>query len=468
MLFNSFVFLAFLCLVYSVYLLLFRYHRAQNVLLLVASYVFYGYWDWRFLSLLGISTLVDYFAGLGLQSSQNDRNRKLLLGLSITANLSILAFFKYFNFFTESFAGLLSSFGFVVHEFPLKIILPVGISFYTFQTMSYAIDVYRRKISATSNLLDFALFVAFFPQLVAGPIERASSLLPQIASPRKLTWTHIDVGAYLILWGFFKKVVVADNMALVANRIFNHYPDYQGLDLFFGVLAFTVQIYADFSGYSDIARGISKLMGIDLMINFKLPYFSSDPRDFWSRWHISLSSWLRDYLYIPLGGNRKGKVRTYLNLMLTMVLGGLWHGAAWHFVLWGAYHGTLLSIHRMLPSKRPVVAASALSTFFKTLFMFFLVLIGWIFFRSETTDQMLYIFTHIGPTISQQTSGIAFDVLFYSLPLLIFEMVQHRSGDLLVLTGWGPLLRAPVYAFVLLWIMIFGVRESIEFVYFQF
>src|SRR5687768_9042225 len=261
MLFNSLVFIVFFFLVYGAYLLLLRFHRAQNLLLLIASYIFYGYWDWRFLSLLAISTLVDYFAGLAIQRAQNRKRRKVFLTLSLSANLTILGFFKYFDFFAVSFARLAGTFGFVVDDVTLKIILPVGLSFYTFQTMSYAIDVYRGKITATRNLLDFALFVAYFPQLVAGPIERASNLLPQIASPRKVTWMQIDVGVYLILWGFFKKVVIADNMALLANSIFNEYTKYTGLDLVIGVLAFSVQIYADFSGYSDIARGLAKLMG---------------------------------------------------------------------------------------------------------------------------------------------------------------------------------------------------------------
>ncbi|NEO92828.1 MAG: MBOAT family protein, partial [Moorea sp. SIO3G5] len=300
MLFNSFIFVLFFIIVYTLYLFLNRNYKAQNILLLIASYVFYGWWDWRFLSLLALSTVVDFTVGKQLQDIKEDRKRKLLLCISLVFNLSLLGFFKYFNFFAESFSSLLQIVGLQVDWVTLTILLPVGISFYTFQTMSYTIDIYRGKLKPISNFLDFALFVSFFPQLVAGPIERATTLIPQIILPRNLNIEQINAGILLIVWGYFKKVVIADNMATIANPIFNNYTQYQGLDVLIGILAFTVQIYGDFSGYSDIARGISKLMGFELMVNFKLPYFALNPSDFWLRWHISLSTWLRDYLYIPL------------------------------------------------------------------------------------------------------------------------------------------------------------------------
>lgn len=307
MLFNSFTFLYFFIAVYVLYLLLKKKHLHQNFLLLVASYVFYGYWDWRFLSLILLSTLIDFFIGQTLYKQNDPRRRKILLSLSVIANLSFLGFFKYFNFFAESFESMVGLFGLTAGDLTLRIVLPIGISFYTFQTMSYTIDIYRGEMKPVKNLMNFALFVAFFPQLVAGPIERAKNMIPQIEKPRNVTPEFINAGIYLIVWGYFKKLVIADNVALIANKVFNNYTEYQGMDLIIGVLAFTIQIYCDFSAYSDIARGLAKLLGINLMLNFRLPYFALNPSDFWLRWHISLSSWLRDYLYIPLGGNRPVK-----------------------------------------------------------------------------------------------------------------------------------------------------------------
>ena len=325
------------------YFLTQRYFRLQNGILLIASYVFYGFWDWRFLALLFVSTVVDYNLALLIEKSESPGERKALLAASICVNLGILGFFKYFGFFAESFASLLNSFGFQSSTPFFNIVLPVGISFYTFQTMSYTIDVYRRKLPATRNFFDFALFVSFFPQLVAGPIERATKLLPQVLQPRKFSQSNFVEGFYLIILGLFKKVVIADNMAPIVNYIFSRdVSTLSGAEVLVGVYAFAFQIYGDFAGYTDIARGVAKWLGFDLMLNFRMPYFATSPSDFWQRWHISLSSWLRDYLYIPLGGNRQGTLLTYRNLMLTMVLGGLWHGAAWTFVAWGFFHGLIL------------------------------------------------------------------------------------------------------------------------------
>ena len=330
MVFNSLHFVWFFIVVYCVYRVL--PHRAQNWLLLVASYYFYAAWDWRFLGLLIASTLVDFTCARVLSRTSAPRARRALLVLSLGFNLTLLGFFKYFNFFADSLHGVLGALGWNVDFVTLRILLPVGISFYTFVTMSYVIDVYRREIPATRDLLDFAVFVAFFPHLVAGPILRASTLLSQIDSPRRITREQMRDGAWLIAWGYFQKVFVADNLASLANSAFDPAAPQTGVNILLGVYAFAFQIYGDFAGYSNIARGTSKLMGIELIENFRFPYLVRTPQAFWRNWHISLSTWLRDYLYIPLGGSRGSEWRTRWNLFVTMVLGGLWHGAAWTFV----------------------------------------------------------------------------------------------------------------------------------------
>jgi D-alanyl-lipoteichoic acid acyltransferase DltB (MBOAT superfamily) len=478
MLFNSVVFLGFFGVVYTLYLSLQRSRRGQNLLLLVASYVFYGYWDWRFLSLIFVSTLTDYSVGLLLGKTDDvapaDRRlRKALLTCSVAVNLSLLGFFKYFNFFADSFADFLSLVGLKADPVTLNIVLPVGISFYTFQTLSYTIDIYRKKVKPTKNLLNFALFVAFFPQLVAGPIERAANLLPQVERPRRIRLEQVNTGLFLVLWGYFKKVVVADNAGLIADQVFNNYTDHTGLAVLIGVLAFSVQIYGDFSGYSDIARGISRLMGFELMVNFRLPYFALNPSDFWQRWHISLSSWLRDYLYIPLGGNRRGSFNTYRNLSITMLLGGLWHGAAWNFVIWGAFHGLILVAYRRF--ERVDMHAdpwsgqySHLAVRGKMLLMFGLTLLGWLIFRSTSVEQIAYMLSHISLAPSGQSLRLLAKLIFFALPLALVQLYQYRTRDLLILTKLPIVARVLLYSFMLTWIFVFGVRESIEFIYFQF
>ena len=338
MLFNSYPFWAFFLIVYIVYLKLPKNY--QNIYLLIASYIFYGSWDWRFLSLIMISTMVDFWAGISIV--KNDIKRNVYLSISIITNLGILGIFKYFGFFSDQLSHFFTLMG-VDYLFPtMNIILPIGISFYTFQTMSYTIDIYRGNMEPIDNLIDFALYVSFFPQLVAGPIERSYRLLPQIIQPRQFCKANISEGLYYIIYGLFLKIVIADNMAIISDSIFNQDPeDLVGVDVLFGSYAFAFQIYGDFSGYSFIAKGLAKCLGIDLMTNFKMPYLSIDPSDFWRRWHISLSSWLRDYLYIPLGGNKQGKLKTYRNLFITMLLGGLWHGANWTFIFWGMFHSIL-------------------------------------------------------------------------------------------------------------------------------
>jgi D-alanyl-lipoteichoic acid acyltransferase DltB (MBOAT superfamily) len=464
-LFNSASFIGFFAAVCALYWALVRFRRAQNALLLVASYVFYGAWDWRFLGLIALSTVVDYACGRGIERS-GDAGRRRLLVVSVATNLGILATFKYFDFFAASLQGLAGSLGFGLDAVTLDVVLPVGISFYTFQTLSYTIDVYRGRLPAARDPLDFALFVAFFPQLVAGPIERAGRLLPQLARPRRFSAERLHSGLTLMTWGFFKKVVVADNAGRIADTVFGHAEAFQGLDLVLGVLAFSVQIYGDFSGYSDIARGTAKLLGFDLSVNFRLPYFSRSPREFWRRWHVSLSQWLRDYLFVPLGGSRGGRWQTARNLAITMLLGGLWHGAAWTFVAWGAYHAALLVLFRAIPDRsgpsQPLVAAA------EGLGTFALVCVGWAIFRAESFDQLVYIGSHVGLATSGLTGRFAWDLLFFAMPLLLVEGWQQRTRDLL-----APL-RAPLptqvafHGFLLTWIVVFGSREPVEFIYFQF
>ncbi len=335
MLFNSGVFLQFFAAFLLLYWLLRGNLQARNLLIVAASYLFYGWWDWRFLGLLAFSSLFDYGVGLGLDRVATPGKRKALLVASVVCNLTILGFFKYYDFFVESGVRLLADLHVPFQPSLLHVILPVGISFYTFQSMSYALDVYRRTVPPTRNLLQFLAFVCFFPQLVAGPISRASHLLPQFGQTRRITGEMIEEGVWLMLWGMFKKVVLADNFAPLADLVFQG-SSFTGPMVLLGTLAFGLQIYCDFSGYSDIARGAARVLGFDIIFNFNLPYAATSLREFWRRWHISLSTWLRDYLYISLGGNRRGAARTYANLLLTMLLGGLWHGAAWNYVLWGA------------------------------------------------------------------------------------------------------------------------------------
>ena len=341
MLFFEMRFVFFFIIIYTLYVILQCIHKKdlQNFLLLVASYIFYGSWDWRFLSLIILSTMIDYFCGQGIGMTDNKKKKRVFLIVSVVANLGILGFFKYSGFFVREFGHLLSLLGFQANMPALNFILPAGISFYTFQTMSYTIDVYRGELKPQKSFLNFATFVSFFPQLVAGPIERATNLMNQIDNERRIEFEKVIEGLRLYVWGVFKKVVIADNLAPIVDSIMLAPGEHNAWELMIAGTAFAFQIYGDFSGYSDMARGIARMMGFELMQNFNLPYFSKGIRDFWRRWHISLSTWLRDYVYIPLGGNRKGKLRTYINLNLTMLIGGFWHGASWNFILWGGVPG---------------------------------------------------------------------------------------------------------------------------------
>jgi alginate O-acetyltransferase complex protein AlgI len=467
MIFNSFIFWAFFATVLVVYWRL--PHRQQNWFLILASYVFYGYWDWRYLFLLWTSTIVDFLVGRGLERVTDPRRRKWLITVSICANLGFLGFFKYCGFFVTQFADMLRSFGLEPSIPVLAIVLPVGISFYTFQTMSYTIDVYRGKVPAAKRFEDFALFVAYFPPLVAGPIERYGHLAPQLIAPRSWKSEYFGEGLFHILFGLFKKVIIADNLAPIVNHVFaTPTVELGAFDVAVGTVAFALQIYGDFSGYSSIAQGVSKWMGVDLTYNFRMPYFSRTPSEFWQRWHISLSQWLRDYLYIPLGGNRKGPGRTYVNLLLTMLLGGLWHGAAWTFVFWGAWQGLMLVGYRAMGVETP--STNRIVSVLQALLMFALVCIGWIFFRAHSLDQALgligRLFTAYQPT-DFGLYGIGM-MLFLAVPLLIYEWFVYRANDMLMLFSRPAWQRYLVYVYLVLMIAVMPPLAQQVFIYFQF
>lgn len=477
MIFSEANFWLFFAVVFALYLVL--SHRGQNRMLLVASYVFYGAWDWRFLGLIFLSTAIDYLVALRMDREVSQQRRKMLLWVSLAGNLGMLAVFKYLGFFVASFTELLTYAGLRADPVILNIILPVGISFYTFQTLSYTIDVYRRDIRAEPDFLNFALFVAFFPQLVAGPIERATNLLPNVVNPRRITWDGLSRGAVLCLVGLIKKIVIADGVAGSVNAIYAN-PSPSGLDVLVGTWLFAIQIYCDFSGYTDIARGVSKMLGFDLMRNFAQPYFAANPQEFWRRWHISLSTWLRDYLYISLGGNRHGEWKTYRNLMLTMLLGGLWHGAAWNFVLWGAYQGGLLSVHRALAGRNGHAgegvrrsAGDWLWRVVRIALFFQVVCYGWLLFRAQSFGQIrdftgrLLDITAPGwstltvPALPQATlAGI--------MLLFIWDLCNEVSGN----SRFYEALPAPARAALwsgMLYFLAFGLTTTTTaFIYFQF
>jgi alginate O-acetyltransferase complex protein AlgI len=470
MVFNSLVFLIFFLVVYSLYRVL--PHRGQNLLLLVSSCFFYGWWDWRFLFLIFVSTTIDYVAGRVIgNAGENQHRRKIALLVSMTSNLSILGFFKYFNFFVENMAALLHQIGIPTSLHLLHIILPVGLSFYTFQAMSYTLDIYRRQLRPARSFLDFATFVSFFPQLVAGPIQRASHLLPQIEKPRIITREGVESGAWLIFWGLFKKCVIADNLAVMVNGVFGAEAT-TGAATLMALYAFAFQIYCDFSGYTDIARGLARCMGVDLSLNFNNPYFALNPRDFWARWHISLSTWLRDYLYISLGGSRKGPRRTYINLALTMLLGGLWHGAAWTFVVWGAFHGLLLVVYHAWAERYSPKGTvdSGRFLWLRRIWMFHLVCLGWLFFRASSMGQvgemLRVMFTHFawGPDATNMLTTL----VIYCLPLWLVQILQVKTGDLAAPTALSPLPRAALVAAMILMFLALGNAGGGAFIYFQF
>ena len=466
MLFNSYLFWTFFLGIFLLYRRL--PHRGQNTLLLLASYVFYGAWDWRFLSLIWVSTIVDYVVAMRLEKTTGDTQRRGLLTASIVVNLGLLGVFKYMGFFAAELSGLLTYLGLSVDLPVLQVVLPVGISFYTFQTMSYTIDVYRGVIPPTRRLSDFALYVAFFPQLVAGPIERSKDLMPQISQPRAGSGEDFRVGLYHVLIGLFKKVVVADNLAVFVDAIFSaDAATLTGGECLVGVYAFAFQIYADFSGYSSMAQGIARWMGFDLMFNFRMPYFAVNPSDFWRRWHISLSSWLRDYLYIPLGGNRGRPFRVVRNLMLTMLLGGLWHGAGWTFLAWGAFHGALLCAYRGRSAEPPPSVARRV---FHAIVFFHLVCVGWLLFRADSIGQAGTMLARIATNL--RMGGLAWTgigmIVFFAGPLVLYELWVERQQDMLALLRRSWVARGAVCAYSILMLAVFSAPQHHAFIYFQF
>ena len=483
MLFNSIDFAIFAPVVFILYWFVTnRNLKLQNLLIVVASYVFYGWWDWKFLSLIVFSTVVDYLIGRGLQVEEKQAKRKLLLWISISVNLGFLVFFKYYNFFVESFVDAFSLFGAKIQASTLDIVLPVGISFYTFQTLSYSIDVYKRKLEPTEDFVAFSAFVSFFPQLVAGPIERASHLLPQFYTSRKFDYLKAVDGMRQILWGLFKKVVIADGSAEYANVIFNDPSAYSGSTLVLGALFFTFQIYGDFSGYSDIAIGTSRLFGFDLKRNFKFPYFSRDIAEFWRHWHISLSTWFRDYLYIPLGGSRGGRWMQIRNTFIIFLVSGFWHGANWTFVVWGGlnavYFLPLLLTNRnrnyldivakgkVFPSVREI---------FSMLFTFALAVFAWIFFRAESMEHAgNYLSGIFSASLFTQPDFAEIKSSLVLVALIVFFLLvewQGREGEYAIHnfdSKWSRAIRWSFYAFIIFLIGMFMKTEETPFIYFQF
>lgn len=476
MLFNSWRYLLFFAAVLGVYWLLDR--KKQNVLLVLASYFFYGVWDWRFTGLLLGTTIVGFVCGRKIHEAAAAKDRRFWLILCVVYNLGTLAVFKYLGFFLDNFLALLARFGVESEPVFLRIILPVGISFFNFHVLSYAIDLYRKEIEPTPRFADFALFVSFFPLLVAGPIERAKHLLPQIAAPRRLDGMMVRQGLWLLFWGLWKKVFVAENLSPYVDQAFANSAALSLPELYLAAVAFAFQIYCDFSGYTDLARGSAKLMGFDLLNNFNLPYFAANPSDFWKRWHISLSSWLRDYLYISLGGNRKGKAKTYRNLFLTMVIGGLWHGAAWNFVLWGVFHGLILIVHHAwsaAASVRPPkwIAIAIMSQF---------TLIGWILFRANRTvaldhrladDSLRQIGELFGAFGRGFQGGIGLladapTIALIILPLLAIQVVKYLWNDQFWIFRLPWAYSACIQAFLAFLLIRFGVQAGDSFIYFQF
>jgi alginate O-acetyltransferase complex protein AlgI len=487
MLFNSIDFAIFLPIVFALYwFVVQRSLKAQNLLIVVASYVFYGWWDWRFLSLIAFSTLLDF--GIGYMLGQEERNsrRKLLLAASIGINLGLLGFFKYYNFFLDNFITAFTVMGMPIQAGMLNILLPVGISFYTFQTLSYSIDVYRRQLEPARDPVAFAAYVSFFPQLVAGPIERATNLLPQFQRPRTFDYAKAVDGLRQMLWGLFKKVVIADNCAEYANLIFNNSEDYSGATLVLGAVLFSFQIYGDFSGYSDIAIGCSRLFGFDLMRNFAFPYFSRDIAEFWRRWHISLSTWFRDYLYIPLGGSRGGTRTKVRNTFIIFLVSGFWHGANWTFIVWGLLHA-LFFLPLLLASKNrdhltPVALGRVLPTlreFLEMTLTFAIVTFAWIFFRAESIQQATtYIFNMVTglkyPWGYEQAHRLLVDKISVALPLLIGFLIAvewlGRHGQFAIApvgNRWTRPGRWSFY-FAVIFLIFWFTGEEQQFIYFQF
>ena len=469
-LFNSLEFLFFLPIVFALYWLCAGRANLRNLVIVIASYAFYGWWDYRFLALLALSTASSYASGIAIEKCQERKTAKWICAANVVFNLSILAFFKYFNFFGENFARIMDTLGWHTDWVMLDILLPVGISFYTFQAIAYTIDVYRRSTEASHNPITFAAFISFFPQLVAGPIERAGTMIHQFSGKVRFSQKFYD-GMRQMLWGFFKKMVIADNCAVFVDMVWDKYDVLNGSTMLLAAVFFTFQIYGDFSGYSDIAIGTGKLFGIDLSTNFKTPYFATNIGDFWRRWHISLMSWFRDYIYIPLGGSRVSKIITARNILLVFALSGLWHGANWTFVTWGIYHAILLIAYSLFISKIKL-PKSAITSVIGALLTFAAATIGWIIFRSADINEAWGI-------ISKIFSASLFDYartnkehyLVYIAVMLVVEWVYRKQEHALCISGTGLLKYkaarwAVYYLIVVVIILLAGPNGT--FIYFQF
>ncbi|MBF0522871.1 MAG: MBOAT family protein [Candidatus Omnitrophica bacterium] len=478
MLFNSIQFFLFFIIVYGLYLA-FK-HRWQNWLLIVASCLFYAAWNWKFLLLMFVSISTDFWCSNLIVRTSDLKKRRAWLWLSLGVNLGILGFFKYYNFFAGNVQGFLQTFHLVSPAFSLalNIVLPVGVSFYTFEAISYIVDVYHEKIKPAQRYWDYVLFVIYFPHLIAGPIMRAKDFLPQISLPRKIRLDQFYDGCFLFFWGLLEKILIADNLAKIADPIFSAVAPYDGGKVLIALYAFAFQIFCDFDGYSNMARGMGKCMGFEITINFKQPYFSTNPQEFWQRWHISLSSWLRDYLYIPLGGNRKGKARTYINLFLTMLLGGLWHGAAWTFVLWGAYQGVLLAIHRVVSPYFSNLGDN-LSEFLKGLwklariiFFFQFICLGWLLFRATSLSQVGEMLTALFNPVSWHFQSDSFNlwmmIITYISITVFVQFFQYQTNDQTAALKWPWQARAAFYILCYFLVIFYGVEGGKQFIYFQF
>lgn len=471
MLFNSLTFWIFLPVFLGLYFL--TKGNTRLWVCLAGSYLFYGWWDWRFLGLITLLTGLNYWCGLKIEDSAEGSGwRKHYVTFSVICSLLILGFFKYFNFFIDSFSAVSSSLGIGFNMGTMAIILPVGISFYTFQTMSYTIDLYRKEVDVERSLLKFSVFVSFFPQLVAGPIVRARDFLPQLQADRVVEWEDLRRGTNMMLWGFVLKVLMADNLAVTVDRAFQDPTAVSGLYLLIGVVFYAFQIYGDFAGYSLIAIGLARTMGFHFNVNFNRPYLATSFSDFWQRWHISLSSWLRDYLYIPLGGNRKGATRTKINLMLTMLLGGLWHGAAWTFVVWGALHGIYLILQRVVADSASRVLHSIVCRFLGWVSVFSGVLLAWIFFRAQSFSEAFLVIEKI-VSMDRFELGTILRRLFFlkGILLIVFvfglEWLSTRI-DFDALARRHGFVNSLFVVFVLLLLSLFGMFGGGAFIYFQF
>ncbi|MEP2773887.1 MAG: MBOAT family O-acyltransferase [Fulvivirga sp.] len=481
MLFNSVEYLLFLPLVFIVYWSLKNHRKAQNFFILISSYFFYGIWDYRFLSLIFLSSLVDYIIGSQLGKNKSGISRKLFLASSLLVNLGFLFVFKYLNFFIESFSELVALFGFSPNQSSLEIILPVGISFYTFQTLSYTIDVYRGKIPPSDNIIDFFTYVSFFPQLVAGPIERASNLLPQFKNKRVFSYEMGKSGLRQILWGLFKKVVIADNCAIIVDSIFNNNEETGSFFLILGIVLFAFQIYGDFSGYSDIAIGTAKLLGFNLMQNFATPYFARDIAEFWRRWHISLSTWFRDYLYIPLGGSRVNQSAAIRNIFIIFLVSGFWHGANWTFIIWGGLHAVYYLPQFIFKTNRKFLETIAenrlfpsINEFFQVILTFSLVCLAWTFFRA---DNLNHSFAYLGGIFFNSNSFFSIPVeisynTYYVIGIgliimLISEWYNRNNSFGIEVLSKNIIFRYSYYIILCLFIIQFFYGEN-SFIYFQF